>query len=71
MFENITIYNFITAPWFIIALLLELILKGIALWKCGRNNQLGWFIAILIINSIGLLPLIYLITFQKKQHEIL
>lgn len=45
----------------------ELIWKGIALWKCGRNNQLKWFIAILILNTVGILPIIYLKFFQKKQ----
>jgi len=29
----------------------ELIWKGIALWKCGRNNQLVWFVFILIFNT--------------------
>jgi hypothetical protein len=67
MFDNITIYDFIATPWFIMALLFELVMKGIALWKCGRNNQPGWFIAILIINSAGLLPIIYLLAFQKKK----
>ena len=44
----------------------ELIWKGIALWKCGRNNQLVWFIFILILNTAGILPIIYIIFFQKK-----
>jgi hypothetical protein len=44
----------------------ELIWKGIALWKCGRNNQLKWFIFILILNTLGILPIIYLKFFQKK-----
>ena len=41
--------------------------KGIALWKSGRNNQLTWFISILIVNSLGILPIIYLVWFQKPQ----
>lgn len=45
----------------------ELVWKGIALWKCGRNNQLVWFIAILILNTAGILPIIYLLFFQKKK----
>lgn len=44
----------------------DLIWKGIALWKCGRNNQLIWFFFILICNTIGILPIIYLLFFQKK-----
>jgi len=47
----------------------DLVWKGIALWKCGRGNQRGWFVAILVINSIGILPIIYLLFFQKKKRK--
>ena len=53
--------------WLIPFIIWDLIWKGIALWKCGRNNQLAWFIFILIINSLGILPIIYLAFFQKKK----
>lgn len=56
---------------FLIAMLgfWELIWKGIALWKTGRNNQLAWFVCILIFNTIGILPIVYLVFFQKKRKE--
>ena len=41
--------------------------KSIGLWKSGRNNQLIWFICILIFNTIGILPIIYLKFYQKKK----
>ncbi|MFC1800977.1 DUF5652 family protein [Nanoarchaeota archaeon] len=44
----------------------SLIWKGIALWKCGRHNQLPWFVVLLILNTAGILPIIYLLFFQKK-----
>jgi hypothetical protein len=44
----------------------ELIWKAIALWKTGRNNQLAWFICILVFNTAGILPLTYLFFFQPK-----
>ncbi len=44
----------------------EMIWKGIALWKSGRNNQLGWFVVIFILNTVGILPIIYLLGFQEK-----
>lgn len=42
-------------------------LKGLALWRAGRNNQRGWFVALLIINTLGILELIYLMTAGKKR----
>ncbi len=41
--------------------ILDLILRGFALWKSARKNQNVWFIALLIVNSMGILPLIYLV----------
>lgn len=43
--------------------------KGIALWTAARKSQKGWFIALLVINSVGLLPIIYLLWFKKRIKE--
>jgi uncharacterized protein (DUF983 family) len=67
MDSTIAIYEFITTPWVFILLIFELIMKGFALWRCGRNNQPVWYVLILIINSAGILPLLYLLFFQKKK----
>jgi len=45
----------------------ELIWKGIALWHSARSNKREWFIALLVLNTIGILPIIYLIWFKKKK----
>jgi len=56
--------------WIVIILIIwEGVWKGIALWKAGRNNQLAWFVCVLIFNTIGILPIIYLAFFQKKVPE--
>ena len=41
--------------------------KGVALWRTGRNAHLGWFIALFIINSLGILPIIYIFAFSRKK----
>jgi hypothetical protein len=46
----------------------ELAWKGIALWRAARNNQVGWFIALLVINSVGILPIIYLLIHRPEGH---
>lgn len=46
----------------------ELIWKGIALWRAALRHQAGWFVALLIISSAGILPIIYiLLTEQRPQ----
>ncbi|MEY3471302.1 MAG: hypothetical protein RLZZ223_652 [Candidatus Parcubacteria bacterium] len=52
--------------WLVPIIVWETIWKGIALWKCGRNNQLKWFVFILLLNTVGILPIVYLKFFQKK-----
>lgn len=68
--------NLVFAGWgigltilFFLLIIWSMIWKGIALWKAGRNNQLVWFIALLILNTAGILEIIYLLAFQKKKEE--
>jgi hypothetical protein len=61
---NLENFHWKLAPyeWIILLLILwELIWKVIAMWKAARNNQLGWFICIAIFNTIGILPIIYIL----------
>jgi methionyl-tRNA synthetase len=65
MFDQNIIYN----PYFIVAVILEIIFKAVGLWKTGRNNQPGWFIAIFVLNTAGILPLVYLLFFQRNKNK--
>ena len=51
--------------WLIIVIailaLFDSVLKLIALWKSARNNHLVWFICLAIFNTMGILPIVYLI----------
>jgi len=54
------------SPLLPIIVVWEIIWKGIALWKSARNQQKVWFVAVLILNTIGILPIVYILFFQKK-----
>lgn len=47
----------------------DLVLKGVALWRASKNHQRNWFIALFLVNSVGILPLIYLNFFQPKKKK--
>lgn len=50
----------------LILMLWELFWKGIAaLWKSARESQKYWFIALLILNTAGILPILYIFLFKK------
>ncbi len=66
MYPNMGLNLFYLFPFIWPLVLLDLILKGFALWRSARNNQIYWFIALLIVNSMGILPLIYLIAIDKN-----
>ncbi|MBI5804172.1 hypothetical protein HY450_02920 [Candidatus Pacearchaeota archaeon] len=56
-----------TLFWLIPLTIWEVVWKGIALWKSARRNHLVWFVFILIVNSLGILPIVYLILYREKK----
>ncbi len=64
---NLQLINEQNVPLFLTVVLWELVWKGIALWKAAGHKQRNWFVALLIVNSLGVLPLIYIQFFQKKR----
>ncbi|MFA4885235.1 MAG: DUF5652 family protein [Desulfotomaculaceae bacterium] len=52
---------------FAIVIVWSIIWKGIALWNAARNNQLVWYIVLIIVNTVGILEIIYLLSFRKKR----
>ena len=39
----------------------DLIWKGIALWRAAKRREVGWFVALLLLNTAGVLPILYLL----------
>ena len=44
----------------------SLVWKGIALWKAARNSDKIWYIALLVVNTVGILEILYIFDFSKK-----
>lgn len=45
-----------TLPW-----------KGVALWKSARQKKKWWFIALFVVNTIGILEILYIFIFSKSK----
>jgi hypothetical protein len=41
--------------------------KGVALWKAARKNNLWWFIVLLVINTVGVLEILYIFVFSERK----
>ena len=44
-----------TIPW-----------KGVALWRAARNQSTAWFVVLLVINTLGILEIVYIFVFSKR-----
>ena len=57
---------FINNMWVLIILLVwSMIWKGLALWKAAHREQKVWFVVFLIVNTCGLLEIIYLFVITR------
>ncbi|HEX8974423.1 MAG TPA: DUF5652 family protein [Patescibacteria group bacterium] len=68
--ENILIQH----PWIIALIVIwSFPWKGVALWKAARNSHLGWFVVLLLLNTLAILDIIYIFVFsgneKAKQEE--
>jgi hypothetical protein len=57
-FEDLVILILImlwTLPW-----------KGVALWRASRRGEKKWFIALLILNILAVLDILYIFVFSKR-----
>jgi methionyl-tRNA synthetase len=54
------------APGALVLLLLwGLFWKGLALWHSARRKQGWWFIILLLVNTVGILEIVYLFLIAK------
>ena len=61
-------YSISASQIFIISVLVlwDLFWKGIALWRAARRHDKYWFIVLLLINSVGFLPIIYILMTEQR-----
>jgi len=45
----------------------SLVWKGMALWHAARKGETYWFVALLIVNTAGILEILYLYVFGGKK----
>lgn len=74
MLKRETLFNFgplSDLGTFGVALMLLLIVwsivwKGIALWTAAREGHKPWFVVLLVLNTLGILEIVYLLCFSKR-----
>ena len=54
--------------WVVVLILLwTLPWKAAALWRSARRAQLGWFLVMTVVNTLGILEILYIFFFSRKE----
>jgi len=54
---------------FTIVAVWDLAWKGLALWQAGKRRQPVWFVALLVLNTVGILPITYLWLMRRRDTD--
>jgi len=50
----------------ILAMIWVLPWKGVSLWRAAQRKDRTWFVALLLINSLAILDILYIFVFSRK-----
>jgi methionyl-tRNA synthetase len=65
-----TVHHSTTLAVLVPLLLWSLIWKGIALWKAARRDQPLWYIMMLLVNTVGILELLYIFIYARRRPDL-
>lgn len=51
---------------FVVLMIWSFVWKGLALYRAGANRSVGWFVVLLLLNTLGILEILYLFVFSQK-----
>ena len=54
---------------FVVISIWTLAIKGYALWNAAKLDQKYWFVGLMVVNTFGILELVYLLFFRTKELE--
>lgn len=43
--------------------------KGLALYRAGSNRSPGWFVVLLVVNTLGILEILYVAFFSQRRRR--
>ena len=52
---------------FVLLMIWQLVWKGLALWKAGKRQDKVWFIILFLLNTLGILDILYLLAVKTKK----
>jgi hypothetical protein len=61
---------FVSGDWALASIIIivwSLFWKGCALWIASKKDQKWWFVALLVLNTVGILEIVYIFFIAKKK----
>ena len=64
--------EWVTRFWWLLPLvgIWTVIWKGLALWRAASNRSKVWFVVLLLVNTFGILEILYLYVFGKRNDSV-
>lgn len=56
--------------WMFVVFAWVIIWKGMALWKAAQKDAKWWFVALLLINTFGILDILYIYVFSERGQKV-
>lgn len=66
MFNNILAIPLDQQLWYLALFAWSVVWKGLALWRAAHKEQKWWFIAFLVVNTVGILEILYIYVFSRE-----
>jgi len=67
MFNNLLAIPLDRQMWFLALFAWSLVWKGLALWKAAQKGSKPWFVAFMVINTLGVLEILYYYVFSEPR----
>ena len=64
---NQTSWSALAIVLFTLLIIWSAIWKGLALWRAAKNNDTTWYVIMLILNTAGILEIIYYFLIGNKK----
>ena len=62
---HLPVFAGVFVPALILVVLWSVLWKGLALWHSARRGQPWWFVIMLVVNTVGILEILYLFAVAK------
>lgn len=58
------------AIWILVVIVIwSIVWKLIALWKSARKGHMTWFVILALVNTVGILEILYFYIFSEMNHK--